>query len=465
MMYYEILGVPEKASYKEIINAYHVKALQYHPTLNKQKEAKSLFDQIGLAYDEAVEKACNDDRERFLDSLNNPESTTDILLKWAIYLACTDSDLFHEMSDCIINRLPEEKLLFLIEMGPKIASKAANPYSEDKHAKTIKLTLCNVISHDPQHISFKNMTPLMESYNVLLDKIIQPIQYVTRLESKQLSRLEISALFMSAIITPSKQTYTKLHDLYLDMKTLNTLQKQFSAAYAQKKALIGRYLANEQLKVIDATNLTDHIDVFYTCLKGAILELQSEKEYNSLSSKGDDLLNCYKNNLYHHYFTSDFVRSEVDRFSLEDKKSFIRSLINCIDHNDSDVNVFKHFLIDYNEETIDMLFHLIKTKIVRIELTPFYFYQYQDEKIIANAKRRLQREPFVESKAQRQFIESLATFNVGCTPVTFFGGNRTQEHPIIDYCRKWLDNIGPSPTNRIDDFDFAPEDEKQVQML
>jgi hypothetical protein len=465
MTYYEILGIPEKASYKEIINAYHVKALQYHPSLNKAEGSTEKFESISAAYNAAVGKVLRDDKARFLDSLKNPESTMDILLKWAIYLACTDSDLFREMSDCIITRLPEEKLLFLIEMGPKIASKAANPYSENKHAKTIKLTLCNVISHDQQHISFTNMTPLMESYNVLLNKIIQPIQYVPRLESKQLSPLEISALFMFAIITPSKQTYTRLHDLFLDIKTLNTLQKQFSALYAQKTALISYYLANEQLKAKDATNLTDHIEVFYKCLKGAILELQSEKEYHSLPMQGLDLLNCYKNSAYHHYFTSDFVRNEVDRFSIDEKKRFIRSLINCIDHNDSDVNGFKHFLIDYNEETIDTLFNLIKDKIVQAELAPFYFYQYQDEKIIANAKRRLQRGQFVDTRAQRQFIESLVTLNVSCTTVTFFSNHRVQEHPIIDYCRKWVDNIGASPINRIDDFDFAPEDAKQVQML
>ena len=465
MTYYEVLGVNQEASYEKITNAYHVKALQYHPTLNKAEEATLMLESIRAAYDEAVGKVLSDDRERFLDILNNPESTTDILLKWAIYAACTDSVLFCETLDSIIQRLSEDELLFLVEMGPKIASKAANPYSEDKHAKTIKLTLCNVANHDSQHIAFKNIIPLMESYKTLLDKIIQPIQYIARLESKQLSRLEISAFFMSAMITPSKQTYTNLRTMYLSLNTLKILQRQVAAVHAQKKALINGCLINGQLTKENANNLTDHIDSFCKCLKGAILELQSEKEYNSLSTQGGDLLNCYKNSPYHYYFTSAFVRDEVNRFSIEDKKSFIRSLISCIDNNDSNVTVFKHFLIDYKEETIDVLFGLIKRKIVQAQLKPFYFYQCSDEKRIANAKRRLQTESLIDSKAQCQFIESLVTLNVGCTPVTFSSNNRTQEHPIIDYCKMWISEIGMSPTNQIDDFELAPEDNKQVQML
>jgi hypothetical protein len=465
MTYYEVLGIPEKANYEEIINAYHVKALKYHPTLNKAEEATQMFEDISAAYNEAVGKVLRDDRARFWDILNNPESMADVLFKWAIYVACTDSVLFRETSDSIIQRLSEEKLLFLVEMGPIIVSKAANPYSEDKHAKIIKLTLCDVTEHDSQHIAFKNRTPLMASYTILLDKIIQPIQYLNHLELRPLSRLEISALFMFAMTTSSKQIYTKLLNLSLDIKTMSTLQKQFSGIYAQKTALVAHHSTNGQLTTQDAANLIDHINVSHKALKGAILELQVEQEYNSLLIQGLDLLDFYKKSPYHYHFTSDFVRDEVNRFPIEDKKNFIKSLIDCIDRNDSEVNIFKYFLVDYKDETIDALFDLIKNKIIRTQLTPFYFYQYPNEKIIANAKRRLEREPFIDTKAKRQFIESLTILNVSCTPVIAFGGNRTQEHPIIDYCRTWMSEIGMSPTNRIDDFELAPEDEKQVQML
>lgn len=48
--YYEILGVPKTASQDEIKSAFRKKAKQYHPDVNKEKDAEAKFKEIGEAY-------------------------------------------------------------------------------------------------------------------------------------------------------------------------------------------------------------------------------------------------------------------------------------------------------------------------------------------------------------------------------------------------------------------------------
>lgn len=49
--YYEILGVPKKASLDEIKRAYRKLALQYHPDRNKTKEGEEKFKEVNKAYE------------------------------------------------------------------------------------------------------------------------------------------------------------------------------------------------------------------------------------------------------------------------------------------------------------------------------------------------------------------------------------------------------------------------------
>src|SRR3989344_1557467 len=57
--YYEILGVSKNASKEEIKKAYKNLAKQYHPDLNKSKEAEEKFKKISEAY-----AVLNDDEKK-----------------------------------------------------------------------------------------------------------------------------------------------------------------------------------------------------------------------------------------------------------------------------------------------------------------------------------------------------------------------------------------------------------------
>lgn len=54
MNYYELLGVSHTASIEEIKKAYREKAKQYHPDVNKDKNADNVFKEIHLAYETLV---------------------------------------------------------------------------------------------------------------------------------------------------------------------------------------------------------------------------------------------------------------------------------------------------------------------------------------------------------------------------------------------------------------------------
>lgn len=49
--YYEVLGVPRTATQEEITKAYRKLARQYHPDVNKSKDAEERFKQLGEAYE------------------------------------------------------------------------------------------------------------------------------------------------------------------------------------------------------------------------------------------------------------------------------------------------------------------------------------------------------------------------------------------------------------------------------
>lgn len=60
--YYEILGVPREASQDEIRRAYRKLARQYHPDLNKERDAEERFKEIGEAHEVLSDP---DKRERY----------------------------------------------------------------------------------------------------------------------------------------------------------------------------------------------------------------------------------------------------------------------------------------------------------------------------------------------------------------------------------------------------------------
>lgn len=353
----------------------------------------------------------------------NPNTPSDNLLETAINLACTDSQLFKNYCDTQFSQLTEDDQLILIEKGPVF---------HKKDGKEINLTLCQL----NKAITFKDKTPLMASYLYLLEQLLPKPAQATKLSS-----IQITALFMQAMIIDKNELYQKLKALKLHDSGLTQLKAQFNTLKDEKKVMIvnfKKYLTQEQYD-----NLKNHITEQCKNINSFLLELKLKNQYNRAKLKSVALFNCYKESHIRYYFNYNFLIKSFNKFSMAGKKNFIKQLITNIDTDGSNPNIYalKVILIDQLDITIDVLFTLISNQIQAAPSKPSYYYHRWDERRVANAKKELGTGDIIDKSTKIRWIHALAADHQGCFPVTLFRSNRVEDNPIILYCKKWVDEL------------------------
>lgn len=350
------------------------------------------------------------------------------LLEEAIHLSCTNYELFKTYCDTNLTRLTQQQQLFLIENGPALIR---------KNGTTITLTLCNINANDLNINTLNHKIPSIESYRYLL----QCLQIKTH-QTTSLSSIQITALFMQAIVDSDENFYNFLSSLKLDETSLQMLLRQLNDINSQKKIAIIQNHKNSHITTAQRTNLMDYIKEKYQFIPCIFSDLGLENQYNHTYLKSLILLSCYQKSTFKFYFNTNFIKTQLNQFLNDDKKQFIKQLIQYIDNASVFSNELLILLFDNKTIVIDALFDLITQKIQNIPAKSYYSYHRWDERRIACAKKQFKTGDIIDESRKIQWILALSADEPRCLPITFFRSNRIENNPIILYCKKWIQLLG-----------------------
>lgn len=398
MTNHEILGVTADATINDIMDAYLAKALECHPNLPHQnKTICARYADLNRAYNALINHSSQplNDEQLFKKLLKNPDTSSETLCKWVIYLICTNNNALDNYSAAILN-----------------------------------------------HYAFNNKTLITTRSEHYLLQLMLPTTH----ENLILSEDDILELKMQRHIVNDGVLYSILSSRQLSDSNLRLLHKKINTRITEKRVQSTDNKKHNKIASKDHSELHAFLMEEYNRVSKIFLELELENKYNRSAYKSLSLLNCYHESACKIYFCDAFVKKEFNQLSIDDQKEFLEQLMNDVNQKKEGIKTLKTLLTDNMAITIDLLFNRLSKKIQDIPMKPFFYYHTSLERRIAKAQKQLKTKAMTTQEEKIQWIAELAKDEPRCCRLTFFRSNQVQDysssldckHRFILDCKKWL---------------------------